>query len=257
MIKLDLGMANQNRFEGKSESYSLHRPDYPADLIPILELEIGLDKSSVIADVGSGTGKLARIFLENGNKVHCVEPNGEMRERGMIDLSEYKNATFHDGTAEETGLPDNSVDFIVVGQAFHWFNHDLSKKEFKRILKNGGYVVLVWNDRVDKKSGINAAYERICKKYSKGYRKSGEGPLPPDFHQKFFASDVRKFSLPNPQEMDLEGLKGRYFSASYSLKKGDRGYGDLLKQFKKVFEENKKGDTVVMEYATKVFAGKL
>lgn len=251
------GMPIENRFEGKSELYSLHRPDYPVDLIPVLELETGLGKESVIADIGSGTGKLSKIFLDNGNIVNCVEPNEEMRERSKKDLSSYAKARFIEGTAEDTGLPDKSMNFIVVGQAFHWFDLEPTKKEFKRILKDGGSVILVWNERVPRKTGINAAYEKICKKYSKGYHKTGGGTLPSDFDQKFFKPEVRTFTLPNPQEMDLEGLMGRYFSASYSLKKGERGYGVMLKQLKKAFEENKRGDVIVMEQQTRVYIGRL
>lgn len=250
-------MLNENRFDGKSEVYSLHRPGYPEDLIPTLELELGLNKDSVIADIGSGTGKLSRIFLENGNPVYCVEPNSEMRDRSKEDLSEFSRVSIHEGTAEETGLPENSADFIVVGQAFHWFDIEPAKKEFKRVLRSGGSVILVWNERVSKKTGINADYERICKKYSKGYHKSGGRELEPDFHLSFYESDARTLTLPNPQAMNFEGLKGRYMSASYSLKKGDRGYGVMLKHLKKAFEDNKKGSHVVLEQQTRVYIGKL
>lgn len=255
--RMFLPMKDENRFDGRSSNYSLYRPDYPADLLSVIKLEFNMGDESAIADIGSGTGKLARLFLENGNKVFCIEPNREMREAAKKDLSGYPEAVLMDGSAEHTGLPDSSVEFIVVGQAFHWFDLEAAREEFKRILTENGVLILVWNDRVAKSTGINAAYEEICRKYSEGYHSSGSTGLSNDDIVGFFGHEVRKFSLPNPQEMNLEALKGRYFSAPYAMASSNPKYGKLLKAFDKAFKENKKGKWVRMEHETKVFAGQM
>lgn len=254
MVRL---MKNENRFDGRSSDYSLYRPDYPHDLLPVIKLEFNLLESATVADIGSGTGKLARLFLENGNRVYGVEPNAEMREQASKDLSSYRNYVTIEGSAENTGLPDNSVDFVVVGQAFHWFDPMETKKEFKRIMTSSGVVILVWNDRVEKNTGINSAYEEICKKYSKGYHATGSLLSSDELISEFFGDDMRKFAVPNPQKMDLDGFKGRYLSASYSLPSTHSKYGTTMRALQKAFKENSKGGYVTMEHITRVFAGHL
>ena len=96
----------------------------------------------LIADVGCGTGLLAKIFLDNGNRVIGVEPNREMRRAGEEYLAAYPKFSMVDGSAEATTLPGASVDFVVAGQAFHWFRPDETRVEFARILKPGGWAVL-------------------------------------------------------------------------------------------------------------------
>jgi len=116
-------------------------------MLAFFESELGLTKDSVIADVGAGTGLSSKPFLENGNVVYGVEPNAAMREAASEFLAEYKNFESVDGTSSNTNLYDSSVDFAIAAQAFHWFEPESTRKEFKRILNPGGYVCLIWNER--------------------------------------------------------------------------------------------------------------
>jgi ubiquinone/menaquinone biosynthesis C-methylase UbiE len=135
------------RFSSKVENYIKYRPDYPPAIIGALEAKCQLTPEAVIADIGSGTGKLTRLFLENGNPVFGVEPNQAMRQAGERLLQNYPRFTSIDGTAEATTLASTSIDFVTVGQALHWFKRDQTRLEFARILKPQGWVVLVWNSR--------------------------------------------------------------------------------------------------------------
>ena len=126
------------RFSSRVENYTRYRPGYPAEIIDLLRDECGLTKDSVIADIGSGTGKLTELFLANGNRVWGVEPNREMRQAGERLLRHFGKFTSIDGTAEATMLPDRGADFIIAGQAFHWFDREKCQPEFLRILKPGG-----------------------------------------------------------------------------------------------------------------------
>src|SRR5215472_11019517 len=108
------------RFSSRVENYTKYRPSYPQQVLQLLSNECGLTADSVIADVGSGTGIMTRLFLENGNQVFAVEPNREMRHEAERNLASYARFTSVDATAEVTTLPDASADFVVAAQAFHW-----------------------------------------------------------------------------------------------------------------------------------------
>jgi ubiquinone/menaquinone biosynthesis C-methylase UbiE len=135
------------RFSDRVENYIKYRPHYPPEVIDYLQSQNVLADSSVIADIGSGTGISTEMFLNNGNTVYGVEPNKEMREAAERLLKDYKNFVSVNGTAEETTLKNKSIDIVTAGQAFHWFDIPKSKAEFKRILKDTGYVVLMWNNK--------------------------------------------------------------------------------------------------------------
>lgn len=135
------------RFSSRVENYSRYRPSYPRQVLELLFEECGLTAASIIADIGSGTGIMTRLFLENGNQVFAVEPNREMRQEAEWNLASYSHFVSVDATAEATTLRAGSVDFVVAAQAFHWFDREKVRPEFVRILKPEGWVVLVWNDR--------------------------------------------------------------------------------------------------------------
>src|SRR5690606_35644369 len=135
------------RFSSRVEAYIRSRPGYPAAVCEVLGREIGFTAGWVVADIGSGTGLSTRLFLENGNDIFAVEPKAAMRQAAEAMLA--KNAGFRsvEGTAEQTSLASGSTDLVVAGQAFHWFDERQSLREFARILKPGGFVVLMWNAR--------------------------------------------------------------------------------------------------------------
>src|SRR5947209_11876909 len=129
-----MSIDSTSRFSSRVENYIRYRPGYPQSVVELLAGECGLTPTSVVADVGSGTGILTELFLRNGNTVYGVEPNREMREAGEGLLAGYPNFHSVDGRAEATGLPDASVDFVTAGQAFHWFDAQGARAEFSRIL---------------------------------------------------------------------------------------------------------------------------
>jgi len=146
------------RFSSRVENYVKYRPGYPKGIIATLAKDCGLTDTSVVADIGSGTGILSEVFLKNGNQVFGVEPNLKMREAGERLLGSYPDFSSVHGTAEATALPDSSVGFITAGQAFHWFDRERARKEFARILKPDGWVALIWNERLTDTSPFSRAY---------------------------------------------------------------------------------------------------
>ncbi|MEP7157723.1 MAG: class I SAM-dependent methyltransferase, partial [Betaproteobacteria bacterium] len=157
------------RFSSRVHDYIKYRPHYPVEIIDLLADKCGLTPESVIADIGSGTGILTRIFLENGNPVVGVEPNREMREAGEHYLAEFARFTSLDGTSEATRLPPKSVDFILAGQAFHWFDRVIARAEFQRVLNDDGWTVLLWNDRRVDSTPFLRDYEALLQEFGTDY----------------------------------------------------------------------------------------
>lgn len=245
-------------FAGRATHYLSGRPGYPEKLIDILKDNIGFERDSTVADIGSGTGKLSTLFLRNGNKVIGIEPNSEMRETSKRELDNFEKFSVLKGTAENTGLGTDSVDLVCAGQAFHWFDPIRTRKEFRRILRDGGMVCLVWNDR--KLSGgnpVNMGYEEISTKYSVGYHKSGTGSIGDRKIMEFLGKRTLHFVLENIQRLDLQTFINRYKSASYSLTPGDGRFGEAIDELTDTFNRFQIEGKVQMEYETKMFIGNM
>ncbi len=243
---------NTKRFSNRVQDYIKYRPHYPESLINLLEETGVLHKKSIIADIGSGTGISSLPFLENENSVYAVEPNKEMREAGEELLSSYANFTSLNGTAENTGLADHSVDLIFAGQAFHWFDRERAKIEFSRILKQEGHIVFVWNQRDDSTSFLQE-YEYILSTTINAYAQVNHREDADDDLLDFFSPKVlRTHTLPNFQNFDLTGLKGRLQSSSYCPKDGPE-HIELMKKIEELFEKHQKNGLIRFQYQTRIY----
>ncbi len=245
------------RFSNRVENYLRYRPGYPTGSIDLLKTECGLTPASVIADLGSGTGLLSEMFLKEGNRVFGVEPNAEMRAAGENVLAKYRSFVSVDATAEQTTLPDVSVDFVTVGQAFHWFNRDRTRVEFLRILKPNGWVVLVWNGFRVEKSPLIAGYQQIVLRYGTDYQEVRREIIRLDI-ESFFAPGFCKCARFEYQQIfDFEGLKGRLLSASYAPQSDHHDFKSMLEDLRRLFEVTQKNGKVAFDYDTEVYYGKL
>jgi SAM-dependent methyltransferase len=211
----------------------------------------------VIADIGSGTGLLTELFLQHGNRVFGVEPNPEMRAAGENFLARFPRFVSVSGAAEATTLPDGSVDMIVAGQAFHWFDREKTRPEFVRILKPNGWVVLTWNGYRVETSPLMAAYQDLVVRYGTDYS---------EVQREVVGCDVESFYAPGSckcahfefqQTFDYEGLKGRLLSASYAPEPDHPNYEKMLSDLRTVFDTHQKDDRVVFAYETELYYGQL
>jgi len=248
----------KQRFSSRVADYVRYRPGYPSALIDVLRKHCGLTREHVIADVGSGTGLLSKVFLENGNRVIGVEPNTEMRAAGDEFLTDCKNFSSVNGSSEATSLADASVDFITAAQAFHWFEPNAARREFARILKPGGWVVVLWNDRRINETFFGRAYEDLLVRYGTDYTKVKDAyPETHDMENFFGKGDFQRAELPNFQEFDFEGLAGRVRSSSYAPMEGHANHEPLMAALRKLFDANQTFGRVRMEYTTQVYFGQL
>src|SRR4051812_31213057 len=158
------------RFSSRVESYVRYRPSYPSAVIELLKNECGLTANSIIADIAFGTGIFTKLLLENGNRVFGIEPNANMRRAGEEFLGSFPNFTSVAGTAEDSTLSSQSVDFATAAQAAHWFDLKQARAEFMRILKPGGWSVLVWNERSVNSTAFLREYEQLVLDFGTDYK---------------------------------------------------------------------------------------
>jgi SAM-dependent methyltransferase len=246
------------RFSDRVEDYIRYRPHYPVEILDILAAKCSLSPESVIADVGSGTGILSRLFLENGNPVVGIEPNKEMREAGERLLSEYGRFTSLDARAESTRLPPQSMDFVIAGQAFHWFEASAAQKEFKRILKEDGCVVLIWNDRRVDSSPFLREYEAFLQRFAIDYAQiNHRNTQHPEVLAQFFGAPYAEVVLENQQRFGIEGLLGRIHSSSYMPGPSHPQFAEMEAAARALFATHATGNQVTLEYDTRVYFGRL
>ncbi|HLY71977.1 MAG TPA: class I SAM-dependent methyltransferase [Puia sp.] len=239
------------RFSNRVENYVKYRPSYPDAIIAFLEENIGLKKDQRIADVGSGTGIFSELLLKHGYAVVGIEPNEDMRKAAERRLSGYPGFTSKNHRAEQTGLPKQSVDLITVAQAFHWMDLVPTKKEFLRILRPGGHIVLAWNLR-QKNTPFLKDYDELKLQFGTDYRASKM--VNDESIQQFYTPmPVQVVSFENRQLLDFEGLKGQLLSTSYIPLPGHPDYEKMIEHLVKLFIAHNEKGFVQMEYETKVY----
>lgn len=218
---------------------------------------MNLQSDSVVADIGAGTGISARLFLENGNPVFGVEPNAAMRNAAENFLIDFPNFESVDGTAENTNLEDGAIDFIVAAQAFHWFDETKTRAEFKRILKAGGYVVLMWNERQLDTTAFLQDYENLLIEFGTDYAQVRHENITKETLQKFFQTDFEQAVFQNEQTVDFDGLKGRMLSSSYIPSEENPRFLEMIKNLELLFAEHKENSKIDILYNTNIFYGQL
>lgn len=250
-------MDNTQKFTGRAEDYRIGRPAYAEAFMEGLYRQRGFSEESVIADIGSGTGKFARQLLDRGSTVYCVEPNDDMRSAAIEELSRYEKFRAVAGSAAETGLDDQSVDFITTAQAFHWFDVDLFQKECKRILKENGMVFLIWNMR-DENSEINRRSYEIFSKFCPDFKGFCGGIQRDDIRiGQFFDSQYEYVAYDNPVLFNKHEFISRCLSGSYSLKEGDRDFQKYLGELSELFERYAQNGFLTMPNSTVAYFGTL
>lgn len=241
------------RFSNRVANYVKYRPDYPREIIGYLQTNCGLTSDSVIADVGCGTGISTKMFLENGNRVFGVEPNAAMRAAAEEYLAAFPNFTPVDGTSDATTLPDASIDIVVAAQAFHWFDAEKTRSEFRRIIKTGGHIVLIWNERQLNTTPFLVEYEAFLLKYADDYVHVRHENIHAKELGDFFQKEYGSATFSNSQVFDFEGLKGRMLSASYMPSETDPLFDAVIEDLRRLFAKHAESGKIDILYDTNVY----
>jgi SAM-dependent methyltransferase len=248
-------MDSKLRFTDRVTSYVKGRPGYPPGVIDVLRTNCGLTSNSVIADIGCGTGILSRMLCEHAHTIYGVEPNDAMRGAAQEALAERTNFVAVNGAAENTTLPATSVDLITVAQAFHWFDQKEARHEFMRILKPNGFTALIWNDRRTSGTPLAEAYERLLEMFGTDYGEvRSRGIQTVENFERFFGhSQIRRASIPNAQHLERDAFVQRVTSASYMPNEAHPRYGEMVAAAQQIFDENRAGGTVELQYDTNIY----
>lgn len=243
------------RFSSRVEDYKRYRPSYPDALVEYLIGHLGLNGESRVADLGSGTGLFSEKLLQHGLRVFGVEPNREMREASLAELSGYDGFQALDGSAERTGLEDASLDLISAAQAFHWFETDKVRAECERVLKPGGCVALIWNQRDDRR-GFARDYESVLREYAVEYAGATHRNFDERAIADFFSGyETSRRCFDNSQQLDLAGVKGRLLSSSYVPEPGEKNHRQIMSAIESAFARHARDGVVGFDYETRLYLG--
>jgi SAM-dependent methyltransferase len=246
-----------SRFSDRVENYVRYRPGYREEVLRTLKVECGLAPSHVVADIASGTGIWTRMLLENGNRVFGVEPNAEMRAAGERLLEAFPKFLSVAGTAEATTLADHSVDFITAAQAAHWFDRERARSEFVRILKPGGWLVLLWNERVTDSTKFLRDYEQLLLTYGTDYEEVRHERTTAAVNEFFDPAPFQEQVFEMRQEFDYAGLEGRLLSSSYAPGPEHPQHAAMLRELRRIFEASSVEGRVAFEYKTRLYFGRI
>ncbi len=246
-----------SRFSDRVENYVRYRPAYPPEALKAIKERCGLTSAHVIAEIASGTGIWTRMLLENGNRVLAVEPNAEMRLAGERLLAGFPNFTSIPGTAENTTLPRQSVDFVSAAQAAHWFDRAKARQEFTRILKPKGWLVLLWNERRTDSTKLLREYEQLLLKYGTDYNEVRHERATASVNEFFEPAPYRKLVFDMRQVFDYEALKGRLLSSSYAPGPEHPQHRPMLHELRRIFDAHAVERRVAFEYKTLLYYGRI
>jgi SAM-dependent methyltransferase len=246
-----------SRFSDRVENYVAYRPGYPEALSEALRHEVGLSRASIVADIGSGTGISTDVLLRLGCEVYAVEPNGAMRH--AADTRFAGHTRFHSvaARAESTTLADASVDAVCAGQAFHWFDPVPTRREFSRILRPSGRVVLFWNTRRADGTPFLRAYEALLMEFGTDYAQVNHRRIDEAVLAAFFGGRWESRVFVQEQIVDLESLRGRLLSSSYVPGADHPRHAAMLAAVDRLFADHQREGRVRLVYDTELFFGAL
>ncbi|MCF7920332.1 MAG: methyltransferase domain-containing protein [Candidatus Cloacimonetes bacterium] len=247
-------------FQGKAELYSKFRPHYSHNYREYLIQKLQIDRKARVADIGAGTGIHTKALIGIAGNIIAIEPNPEMLQQCLLTLGDCNNVKILLGSAEMTTLPDLSINYITVSQAFHLFNKQNSLNEFKRILHPQGSLILVW---ISKEHDNELFYEneKAIKQFCPNYQRHIHARyFIKETFKNCFTSDTYTFvRIPNDSTefLDKKTFIMRTLSASYALNSSDKNYNALVQELGNVFDRYSDEGAVKVPQSTVIYHGKI
>lgn len=227
-------------FGAFADAYAQARPSYPEEAVRFVLPRL----PCAVVDVGAGTGKLTEALVALGCQVVAVEPDDAMRARIAV-------ADARAGTAEELPVADGSVDAVVAGQAFHWFDVPRFLDEAVRVLRPGGTVGVLWNDQDD---GVDWVAE-LADLTEPGARLSYEEPGPPFEDERFAAPELGQTR--HAQRLDATRLATLVSSTSRVIVQPPEQREALLAGVERFARDRFGGGTFELPYVTRAWRYRL
>jgi len=244
------------RFDDRVDDYVRHRPGYPPALVAHLRAGGWLPLNAVVADVGAGTGISSAMFLDAGCTVQAVEPNAPMRDAAQTLLGVRTGFHAIDGRAEATTLADASVDLVAAAQAFHWFDMDAVRVEWRRILRAGGVAAVFWNSRRADGSAFLEGYESLLREFGTDYKEVADRHQDDATMHAWFGSGLRDVAeFPHAQSLDFDALRGRLLSSSHAPRPGHPRHDAMIARLRELFDATARDGHVDLVYRTRLFVG--
>jgi SAM-dependent methyltransferase len=238
-------MSFTERFSDLAGAYVAARPSYPVESVDVLIEGIGDPAKLAVADLGAGTGISSRVIAARGPLVYAIEPNAKMREAAAPD----ERVKWVNGTAEATTLPDASVDVVAAFQAWHWVDHPAGVVEARRILRPGGRIAAIYNER-DERDVFTAAYGNVIMKYATDATEARRANALAAFAG-IDPARTKRFEYGNIHRLDRAGFHQRADSSSYLPHENDAARA-MHAELDVLFDAYSKDGTVDMHLVTLV-----
>jgi SAM-dependent methyltransferase len=237
-------------FDGKAERYARNRLDYSPSAIDAIIALAGLGKTSVIADLGAGTGMLTRHFVDHVGHVFAIEPNDDMRTLALSRLGHRESLHLIKGAAHDTGLPDHSIDAVMAGRALRWFDPVPSHAEILRILRPGGWLIALRTPVTDAYS--RAALKRLRDERISRHDRSRHHPPHLVVRTYFGVDDHICLTYPCATQETWPEFLGRMQSMAFSPQPGDSKYADFERVAREIFDGGSVDGALSVEYVTEL-----
>jgi len=198
-------------FARGADDYERTRPSYPADAVAHLVSSFDIRAGATVVDVAAGTGKLTRLLLPTGARVIAVEPVAEMRS---YLASTSPDAEVLEGVAEHLPVADGTADAITVAQAIHWFDRPAALASFARVLRPGGGLGIINNERL-RGHGWMAEADDLMEAYRGGTPQHYDGVWQEAFAATSLFGPLEEAEFDNPQVLSPDSFIARLRSVSY------------------------------------------
>lgn len=239
-------------FADKQQHYDDFRPSWPAAAVSFIRQHTG--DGACIADIGSGTGKLTLLLAPFTARLFAVEPSAHMRRMLMNRTAELPQVEVISATAEDTRLPDRSVDAITVAEAYHWFDNEDTRREFRRILEPSGQVFLLWNHfqnnpYSDEMSAIQQQYRTYPRPKQRSSQERADDLFGP--------GQWARFTFDNTLHQTFDQFYGGMSSASYAPEAGTVAGNAYRQAVQDLFDRYSTGGRLVTRVETVCYTGTL
>ncbi|MFC1974823.1 class I SAM-dependent methyltransferase [Chloroflexota bacterium] len=244
-------------YSTKAEKYAKYRWDYAPQAIEIVFDVAQISDESAVADIGAGTGILAKHFGGRVKHIFAVEINLEMRQMATKALAQYPSFRSIDGRAEATTLPDDSVDLITVAQAIHWFEPESTKLEFCRILKPAGWLAVLQNYGTDEEVHKVLAEEVFTEENGVDTAHTDKMPTKKPMRFYYDGNDFLHQTFSFTSQRTWEEFMGSLASTSYVPDEDGFLYANFERAAKRVFEHFSVDGLLTDHGATELYLGQM